>query len=165
MQSLYQLLDFSKYCVGFLIISERLSNSWIVQQFFKNGIYYFLTNLQTDSTDYLPGSLGVSFSNDVNVKINVYPLLNNFRSNSIVLLFFPSINSCDGVSLRSIHYISDLFFLKHCLGKVGPLRPVLKAAELFSLALAVVIFVSHLDDLVEGKNIILVSVHTPDLIT
>ena len=127
-----------------------------------------MANLRVDSIEYLPGSLGVFFSNDVDIKVTVDPLLDDFRSDSVILLLFPSLSSCDGVSSKSIHYISDLFLLEHCLGKVGSLKPVLKAAELLFHILAVVVFVSHLTDfnnLVKDKNIILVSMHTSDLIT
>ena len=124
--------------------------------------------MQTDLTESFLGPLRVSFSNDVDVKVTVDPLHNDFRSNSIVLLLFPSLSSCNGVSSRSIYYIPDLFILEYCLNKVGSLKLVLKTAELLSFVFAVVILVSYLadlDDLEEDKNVILVPVHTPDLIT
>ena len=74
---------------------------------------------------------------------------------SFSFLFSSSWSSCGRVSSRSIHYIPDFFFLKHSLSKVGLLRPILKVAELLSLALAVVILVSYfadLDDLGERKK-------------
>ena len=123
--------------------------------------------MQVDLTECLPESLGVSFSKDVDVMVTVDPLLDDFRSNSVVFFLFPSISSCNEVSSRSIDYILDLFFLEHRLCKIDPFRPVLKAVELISLALAVLVVFSYLtdlDDLVEGKNIILAPVYISHLI-
>lgn len=105
------------------------------------------------------------FSNDIDVKVAVDPLLDDFGSNSIVFLLFPSLSSCGRVSSRFIYYIPDLFYLKHGLNKVGLLRPIFKVAELFFLALAIVVLFTHLTDLKKGKNVILAPVHTSDLIT
>ena len=130
-------------------------------------MYYSLVNLRTDLTKCLLGPLRIFFSYDINIKITVDPLLDDFRSNNIVFLFFPSLSSCVEISLRFIHYIPNLFLLKNYLGKVDPLRPVLKAVELLSLAFAIIVRVSDfadLDDLVEGKNVIFARMHTPDLI-
>ena len=116
----------------------------------------------------LSGPLRIFFSNNVDVKVTVDPLLDDFKSDRIVFLLFPSLSSYGGVSSKSIHYIIDIFFLEHYLGKVGSLRSILKVVELLSLALAIVVLISHfanLNDLEEGKNVILASVHTPDLIT
>lgn len=101
-------------------------------------------------TEYYSVLLRIFFSNDVDSKINIDPLLHDYRSNSVVL------------------FIPDLFFFEYHLRKVGPLRPVLKAAELLSLALAVAVLVNHLtdlNDLEKDENIILALVYTPDLIT
>ena len=115
----------------------------------------------------LPEPVRVFFSNDVDVNIAVDSLLDDFKNDSIMLLLFLSLSSYDGVSLRYIHYIPDLFFLKHDLCKLGLLKLILKAAEFLSFDLVGVILVSHftdLNNLEENNNIILTLVHTPDLI-
>ncbi len=108
----------------------------------------------------------VSFSNDVDIEVGVDPLLDDFGSNSVILLLLPSLSSCSRISTRSIYYILDLFFLEHGLSKIGPLRPILKAAELLSLPLAVVVFVHHFDDDLEEdeKCNTGAAERTPDLI-
>lgn len=148
------MLDFGKYCISLLFISKKLNKPWIVQQFFEDRVYYSLANL-------LLGSLRVFFSNNVDIKFAVDLLLDDLKRDSIVFLFFPSLSGNSEVSSRSIHYISDLFFFKHDLSKVGLLRPIFKATELLSFALTIVGLISHfadLDDLEEGKNVILVPV-------
>lgn len=113
------------------------------------------------------GLLRILFSNNVYVKVAIDPLLNDFRSDSVVFFLFPSLSSCSRVSSRSIYYILNFFFLKYGLNKVSPLRLIIKAAENFSFAFAVIVFVSYfadLDDLKEGKNVILTLVHILDLI-
>ena len=109
----------------------------------------------------------VSFSDNVDVKVGIDPLLDNFGSNSVVLLLFSSLGSCSRISTRPIYYIPDLLLLEHGLGKIGPLRPIFKATELLSLALAVVVFVRHFDGNLEGgeKCSIGAAERTPDLIT
>lgn len=105
--------------------------------------------------EYLLGPLRVFFSNNVDVKVTIDPLLDDFKSDSIVFFFFPSLSICDRVSLRSIYYIPDLFFLKYDLSKVSTLRPILEVAELFSFVLMLVILVSYFadfDNLKEGKK-------------
>lgn len=161
------MFDFGKYYVGLFFISKRFSNLWIVQQFFEDRIHYFLANLETNLAKHLLKSLRVLFSNDINVKVAIDHPFDNFKSNSIIFLFFPSLSSCDGVSLRSIQYILDLFFLKHGLNKISSLRPILKVVELLSFTFAVIILIGHLvnlDDSKEGKNVIFIPVHIPDLI-
>ena len=127
-----------------------------------------MANLQVDSTECLPGPPRVFFSNDVNIKVTVDFLLDNFRNDNVVFFLFPSLSSYGGVSSKSIHYIPDFFLFEYCLDKVSLLRLVLKVAEFLSFTLTNVIFVNHLanlDDLEKGKNVILVPVHIPDLIT
>ena len=119
-------------------------------------------------TECLPRSLRFFFSNYVDVKVTVNPLVDDFRNDNIVLLLFPSLSSCDGVSSGFIYYIPDLFLLEYRLGKADPLRQVFKAVELLSLACVVVILVSHLadlNDLEESKNVILALLYISDLIT
>ena len=106
-----------------------------------------MTNLQVNLVECLLGALRVPFSNDVDVKVAIDPLLDDFRSNSVVYLFSLSLSSCDEVSLKFIHYISDLFFFKHSLSRINLLGPILKTLELHCLALIVVILVSHFTNL------------------
>lgn len=144
---MYQLFDLGKYCIGLFFVSKKLSNLWIVKQFFEDGIYYSLANLWADLAKYLPKLLRVFFSYDVNVEVCIDLLLDDFWSDSVVFLLFPSLSGYGEISSRSIYYIADFFFLKHNLSKVSSLRLILKAMELFTLALAIIIIVNHLDDL------------------
>ena len=84
-------------------------------------------------------------SDNIDIEVGIDPLLNNFGSDSVVFFFFPSLGSCIKISIESIYYISDLLLLEHGLGKIGPLRPIFKITELLSLAIAVVVFVRHLE--------------------
>ena len=141
------MLEICKYCVGLLSIFERLSNFWIVPIFSKDRVYYSLANLWIDSMRCFLGSLGVFFSNNVEIEVTIDPLLDDFWSDSIVLIFFSSLSGCGEISSRSVAYIPDLFFLKYSLIKVSLLKSIFKAMELLSLAFAVVIIVSHLNNL------------------
>ena len=105
----------------------------------------------------------VSFSNNVDVEVGIDPLFDNFGSNSVVFLLFSSLGSCSRISIRPIYFIPDLLFLEHGLGKIGLLRPIFEAMELLSLALAIVVFVYHLE---RGEKYNTdTAEHTPDLIT
>lgn len=86
------------------------------------------------------------FSNNIDIEVGVDLLLDDFGSNSIVFFLLLNLGSYSKISTRPIYYILDLFFLKHGLGKIGPLRPILEAKELLSFALAVNVFVCHFDD-------------------
>ena len=103
----------------------------------------------------------------MDVEVKVDPLLNNYISNNVVLLLLPSLGSCSRITTGLIYYISDLFLLKHSLGKIGPLKPIFKVTKLLSLALAVVVFICHFDnDLEEGEKCSTGIVkYTPDPIT
>ena len=103
--------------------------------------------MQADLAECFPGPLRVSFFNDIDVKVVVDLLIYDFRIDSVVFFFSPSLSNCGRVSLRSIHYIPDFFFFKYGLSKVGPLRPIFEVIELLSLFLTIVILVSHLADL------------------
>lgn len=107
----------------------------------------------------------VFFSNDIDVKVTIDPLLNDFRNDSIIFFLFPSLSSYGKISIRSFYYIPDFFLFKYGLYKVGPLRAILELIEFFSLFLTIVILINHFNDLEKGKNVILMPVHTPDLIT
>lgn len=98
----------------------------------------------------------VSFSNNVDVKVTINPLFDDLKSDNIIFLLFSSLDNCGGISLRSIDYIPELFFLKYSLNKVGPLRPVVKVMGFFFFTFTVVVFVCYFDNLKEDKNIILI---------
>ena len=87
----------------------------------------------------------VSFPDNVDVEVGIDSLLYNFGSNSVVLLLFPSLGSCSRISTGPIYYIPDLFLFEHGLGKIGKLRQIFEAMELLFLALAIVVFVCHLE--------------------
>ena len=86
----------------------------------------------------------VLFSDNVDIEVGINLLLENFGSDIIVLLLFPSLGSCNKISTRPIYYIPDLLFLKYGLDKIGLLRPIFEVTEFFSLALVVIVFICHL---------------------
>lgn len=66
--------------------------------------------LQADVTKYFPELLEIFFSNDVNVKIRVDALLDEFSGNCIVFLFFPSLGYGNKLGLQAIYDVPNLFF-------------------------------------------------------
>lgn len=88
----------------------------------------------------------VMFSDNTNIKVGNNILLDNFGSHNIVFLLFPSLSNYSRINIRPIDYISDLFFFKYDLGKIGPLKPIFKATELFFLTLVIVIFIYYLKE-------------------
>lgn len=107
----------------------------------------------------LPRSLKVFFFYNIDVKVTVNPLLNDFKRKSIVFLLFSSLSSYIRISTRSIYYFLNLFFFKNRLCKVDILEPVLEVAEFLSFPFTIVIFVNYYDDLEKYKNIILMLVN------
>ena len=103
------------------------------------------------------------FSDNIDVEIGINPLLDNFENDSVVLLFFPSLDSCSRISTGPIYYILDLFLLEYSLGKIGPLRPILEVLKLLSFTLTNVVFVCHLEKC--EKCSIGAAEHISDLIT
>ena len=95
------------------------------------------------------------FSNNIDKKVTINPLVDCFRSNSIVFLLFPSLNNYSRIITKPIYNILNLFILEHGLHKLNPLRPILEAVKLLSFTLIVVIFVCHFAELKEDKNVIL----------
>ena len=55
-------------------------------------------------------SLKIHFFNDIDNKISIDPLFNDFGSNCIVFLFFHGLSNNDGFILQAIYNILDLFF-------------------------------------------------------
>ena len=51
--------------------------------------------------------------------------------------------------MGSIYYIPNLFFFEYDLCKIDQLRAIIKAMEILSLDLAIVIFICHFDDNLE----------------
>lgn len=136
-------LTLANIVLAFFFIIKRLGNSWIVRQLFEYRVDNSLTTLLANLANDLLWPLRVIFFNDVDIEVVVDHLLNDFRGNNIVLLFFPCLRSSDKVNIRSIYYIPDFFFIEYDLCKIGWLRPVLKAMELLFLVFAVIIFVYH----------------------
>ena len=125
----------------------------IIHELLKYEVYNTLAYLGADLSQKLLWSMWVSFSNNIDLKIGVDPMLDNFGSDSVVFLFFPRLDSFSKISMGPMYYIVDLLFLEYSLGKIGPLRPIFKVTELLSLALAVILSVYYFDsDLDEGKK-------------
>ena len=93
----------------------------------------------------------VSFSNNIDIEVRVDPLFDDFKSNSIAFLFFPSLGSYSRISIGPIYYIPNLFLLEYSLRKISLLRLMLEVMELFSLTLTIVVFICHFDNNLE-KN-------------
>ena len=117
----------------------------IIQELLEYRVYDTLAYLRADLPQSLPWPIWVSFSNNVDVEVGIDPLFDNFGSDSVVLLLFPSLGSYSKISTRPVYYIPDLLLFEHDLSKIGLLRPIFKVIELFSLALAIVVFVRHLE--------------------
>lgn len=76
-------------------------------------MYKNFTELGVHLAKNLLTSLRTLFSNNIDIKVIANPLFNDFRGNSIILLFFLGLNGSDRLSLRLIYYILDLFFLRY----------------------------------------------------
>lgn len=100
--------------------------------------------MQADAAEYFLKSLGVFFSTDIDVEICADLLLDNFRINYIVFLFFSGLSSGNGLILRVIYNISDFFLLNYGLNKVGPqLGPIFEASKLISFTFTIIVYASH----------------------
>lgn len=93
--------------------------------------------------EYLPESLRVFFSDDINIKICANPLSDNFRSNYVIFLFFLDLSSGSELILQAIYDVPDFSLFKHGLHEVDPLGPILKTPELLSFAFVISIFTCH----------------------
>lgn len=102
-----------------------------------------MLNLQANMAKCFPRFLRVFFFNDINIKICADALLDDFSSNSIVFLILFGLGCSSGLGLQAIYNVPDFFLFKYGWRKVSLLRPIFKAAELFSLASAIIAFDSH----------------------
>ena len=89
------------------------------------------------------GSLGILFSDDIDVEICADPLLDNFKSNCVIFLFLLGLGGGSWLISQAIYNVSDFFLLKHGLREVGALGPIFEAPELFSFAFVVILFASN----------------------
>ncbi len=94
-------------------------------------------------------SLGIHFSNNIDIEVTVDPLLDKFEGNGVALYFLLGLDSNNRLHIRSVYHIPDFFLFEYSLRKVSPLGPVLKAAKLFSFILTIIVFGSYCD----GNNI------------
>lgn len=92
----------------------------------------------------LPESLGVFFSNDIDVKICIDSLLDDFEGNYILFLFFSSLDGGGRLGLQAIYDVITLFFFKHGLNKISSLEPVFEIPKLFSF-FTIVVFSGYLE--------------------
>lgn len=93
--------------------------------------------------EYFLGFLKVFFSNNINIKIRVDLLLDNFKSNYIIFLYFSGLCGSSGIILQVIYDVPDFFFFKHSLHKVRLLGSIFKAIKLLSFTFAIIIFAGH----------------------
>lgn len=95
------------------------------------------------------GSLGIFFSNNVDIEVAVNLMLDDFRSDDIILFFPSNLGGGDKLHTRLVYHILDLFFFDYSLRKVSPLGSVLKAAKFLFFALILLVFGGYYD----GGNI------------
>ncbi len=101
--------------------------------------------MRVDLAESLLGSLGILFSNNIDIKVVINSLLDDFGDNDIVFFLFFGLGNGRELCMTSVYHILEFFFFEHSLHKVCLLKPVSKAVELFSFAFAVVILSSHCD--------------------
>ena len=59
----------------------------IIQEFFQNEVDYFLANLRVYLLKGFLRSIWILFINNIDIKVRVYPLFNNFGGNYIIFIF------------------------------------------------------------------------------
>ncbi len=87
-------LTSAKIEVAFFIF-QRLYYLGIIEKFFKNQIDYALPYLRTYFLQYLPILLMTLLSNNVDIKVKVGSLFDDFEKDGIVFLFFASCLDCN----------------------------------------------------------------------
>lgn len=115
--------------------------------------------------EYFLGPQGVLFSNDIDIKIHIDLLFNDFKSYYVVFFFFSGLGSGSRLVLQAIYDVSDLFILKHDLYEISLLGPILKAFELLSFTFAILILGSYFMRKVKKNISLLLSMYIPGLIT
>lgn len=83
-----KLLDFSKDRSGLFFISQGLHYLGVVEELFKDQIDYALLYLGIYFPHYLPVPLGTFFPNNVDVKVGVDSLFNNFEAMALSFSLF-----------------------------------------------------------------------------
>lgn len=78
------------------------------------------------------------FSNDINIKIYIDLLLDNFEDNYITFLFFLSLDGDSKRGLQAINNVLILFFFKYVLSEISLLRPVFEFFKILFFAFMVV---------------------------
>lgn len=102
-----------------------------------------MANLGVDLAKSLLRSLGILFSNNVDIEVATKPLFDDFGGNGVVFLLFSGLSSGGRLRTRSVYHIPDLIFFEYSLHKVSLLEPVVKVAEFLSYDFAVVVFGGH----------------------
>lgn len=90
----------------------------------------------------LPRLLEIFFFNNIDVKIVINPLLNDFRSGNIIFSFFLVL----AMMIESVQYLSTIFqtsIFEHYLCKISLLGPVFIFVKLLFITFLVIIFVHH----------------------
>lgn len=102
----------------------------------------------------------VLFFNNINIKVGMDLLFDNFGRNCIVFFLFLCQYSCNRISTKPIYYISNFFSLEYGLGKIGPLKPIFKVTKLLFFTFVVIIFVYHFDNNLKERKIYCTDVAT-----
>lgn len=137
------MLYLGKYSNSFFFIAKCFGNFWIVKQFFEYKIYNPLANLKTNLAESFSVPLEDFFSNNINIKVIIDPLFDNFGGNGIIFLFFSNLKNSNRLSSKVIYYILYFIFFEHSLRKVDILRPILKVFELFLSTLLFIIIICY----------------------
>lgn len=88
-------------------------------------------------------NLRVFFSNNINIKVDANSLLNDFRGNGIILLFFSCLRNNSELSARFIYQILDIFFFKHGLYEIGLFKAIFTTSILIFLTFGIIVFDDH----------------------
>lgn len=85
LKALYKVFDFSKNSGCFFFISKGFCYIRVIQEFLQNGIDYFLADVKADLLESLLRSLWILLINDIDIKIRIHLLFDDFDGTCIVL--------------------------------------------------------------------------------
>lgn len=120
-------------------------------------------NLWTNLIKCFSRFLKVYFLNNVDVKVCAKFLLDDFSDNYIILVFYPNLRSGSRFGTWFIYNISDLFFFKHSLHKIGQVETIFKIFKFFLFVFAIIIQINGYSKWGAKKNekvILSVNAHT-----
>lgn len=105
-------------------------------------------------------SLEVYFFDNINIKVSINSLLDNFEINYIIFLFFFNLKDNNRFDLPTIYYILDIFSFKHDLHKISLLKTIFKNLKLFFLIFVIAILVDYKKKRLKRKIIAIASAYT-----